>query len=77
LRQGPEEMAASPTSQGAGNFEFMVEGEPARILTMIRGYFESDEWPYGEKSTVYGPDLAPTLSPCVTVPVFLRSTSTT
>src|SRR5215210_628418 len=43
-------------AQGA-NLDFEVEGEPRRILTMIRGYFESDEWPYREKSTVYGPDL--------------------
>ena len=57
MRQGPEEVPASPTSQGTGNFEFVVEGEPARILTMIRGYFDSDEWPYREKSTVMGPDL--------------------
>jgi hypothetical protein len=39
------------------NLKFEVEGEPGRILTMIRGYFESDEWPYREKSTVLGPDL--------------------
>ena len=40
------------------NLVFEVEGEPSRILTMIRAYFDSDEWPYREKSTVYGPDLA-------------------
>lgn len=57
MRQGPEEVPASSTSQGAGNFEFLVEGEPARILTMLRGYFDSDEWPYREKSKVIGPDL--------------------
>ena len=39
------------------NLEFQVEGEPGRILTMIRGYFDSDEWPYREKSTIIGPDL--------------------
>ena len=25
---------------------------------MIRAYFDSDEWPYREKSTVWGPDIA-------------------
>ena len=40
------------------NLEFEVEGEPSRILTMIRAYFDSDEWPYREKSTVWGPDIA-------------------
>jgi hypothetical protein len=43
-------------AEGA-NLEFEVEGEPRRILTMIRGYFESDEWPYREKSKVIGPDV--------------------
>jgi hypothetical protein len=38
--------------------EFRVEGEPARILDMVRGYFESEEWPHREisrfRSSLFG-----------------------
>jgi hypothetical protein len=51
-RQGPAEVLASPNLPGPAVLEFEVRGEPTRILSMIRGYFESDEWPYREKSKV-------------------------
>lgn len=35
----------------------MVEGTPETILQMVRGYFDSDEWPYRKQSKVIGPDL--------------------
>jgi hypothetical protein len=29
--------------------EFIVEGSPGAVLEMVRGFFESDEWPYTVK----------------------------
>jgi hypothetical protein len=37
--------------------EFVVEGNSETILRMVKGYFDSDEWPYRAKSKVMGPDL--------------------
>jgi hypothetical protein len=45
--------------------DFMVEGNPETILRMVRGYFDSDEWPYREKSKVLGPGLDRSRIACV------------
>ncbi len=38
----------------AGFREFQVRGTPERIVSMIRGYIESEEWPHSEKTQVLG-----------------------
>lgn len=43
----------SGTETGAGSKEFRVEGTPERIVSMMHGYFESEEWPHREQSQVF------------------------
>lgn len=43
----------SETESGVGAKEFRVEGTPERIVSMIHGYLESDEWPHKEQSQVF------------------------
>ncbi len=45
-REGPVEVPDAPVPQRPRKLEFEVKGKPDVILTMVRGFFESDEWPY-------------------------------
>lgn len=43
----------SDVESAAGVREFKVEGTPDHIVSMIHGYFESEEWPHRDRSQVY------------------------
>lgn len=45
--------------------EYVVEGNPETILKMVRGYFESEEWPYRKKSKILGSVLSNDRVTCV------------